>query len=313
MRKNEEKTMNPASKNPSSTPRPAIPPASGHPASGHPAPGHPASGHPASGHPASGHPASGHPASGHPASGHPAPGHPAPSHPTPPPSPWRSLPALALPTWRSTPRLAPALAAGAGLVLAVSTRLADTPPDALSALNLLRVTALLGALALAFLLDDRSRNITETTPTPRPLKVALRLAPALPLAALWWTAALLLVPAGSRPAPLPVTLEAAAMATTALALATTRIRFTDVAAPGGAAAIGTLAAMAAAALIPARWGLFALPGEPHWPGAHWRWALVLAVTALACAAWTPQPLGRGIPRPLRNLSSPRGTSGPSHA
>ncbi|WP_206301554.1 ABC transporter [Streptomyces sp. V2] len=292
MRKNEEKTMNPASKNPSSTPRSAIPPASGHPAPGHPAPGHPASGHP-------------------------TPGHPAPGHPTPPPSRWRSLPALALPTWRSTPRLAPALAAGAGLVLAASTRIADTPPGALSALNLLRVTALLGALALAFLLDDRSRNITETTPTPRPLKVALRLAPALPLAALWWTAALLLVPVGPRPSPLPVTLEAAGMATTALALATARFRFTDVAAPGGAAAIGTLAAMAVAVLIPARWGLFALPGEPHWPGAHWRWALVLAVTALACAAWTPQPLERGALHPfggpLRSLSSRRGTSGPSHA
>lgn len=238
---------------------------------------------------------------------------------TPPRLNWRSLPALTLPTWRSTPRLAPALAAGAGLLLAASARIADTPPDALSALNLLRVTALLGALALAFLLDDRSRSTTETTPTPRPLRVALRLAPVLPLAALWWTAAVFLIPAGSRPALLPLTLEAAAMATTALALATARIRFTDVAAPGGAAAIGTLAAMAAAAVIPARWGLFALPAEPHWPGAHWRWALVLAVTALAGAAWTPQPLERGAPQWLKNLGRPkdlssrRGTSGPSHA
>ncbi|WP_416974487.1 ABC transporter [Streptomyces sp. 4F14] len=226
---------------------------------------------------------------------------------------WRSLPALALPTWRSTPRLAPAIAAGAGLLLVGSTRLADTPPDDLAALNLLRITALMGALALAFLLDDRARNITETAPTPRPLRVALRLVPALLLAALWWTAAVLLVPAASRPSLLPLTLEAGAMATTALALATARVRFTDVAAPGGAAATGTLAVMAVAVVIPARWGLFALPDEPHWPGTHWRWALVLAVTALASAAWTPQPLERGVPHRLKSLSSRRGTSGPSHA
>ncbi|MET8983292.1 ABC transporter [Streptomyces sp. NPDC004539] len=236
--------------------------------------------------------------------------------PTPTPATWPALArALALPTWRATPRLAPALAAGTGLLLAASTRLADIAADPVSGLALLRCTALLGALALAFLLDDRSRNSTETTPAPRPLRVALRLTAALPLAALWWTAAVLLVPAGARPPLLPSTLEAAALAATATALATARIRFTASAEPGGAAAIWTLTAFAVAALVPARWGLFALPDEPHWPGAHWRWALVLAAALLASAAWTPQPLERGVLRTLGRLpelSSRRGTSGPSH-
>ncbi|MHC5906613.1 ABC transporter, partial [Streptomyces sp. S6] len=93
-----------------------------------------------------------------------------------------------------------------------------------------------------------------------------------------------------------------------------RVRFTATAEPGGAAAITTLVAVAAAGMIPARWGLFALPDEPHWPGAHWRWALVLAVAVAAAGAWTPQPLGRRVPRLLRRgLSSPSGTSGPSRA
>ncbi|QNP71862.1 hypothetical protein IAG44_22230 [Streptomyces roseirectus] len=220
------------------------------------------------------------------------------------------MPALARPTWRSTPRLAPALAAGAGLLLAASARVAEAPPDALSGLMLMRVTALLGALGLAFLLDDRARGMTETAPVPRPVRVGLRLVAAVPLAALWWTVTVLLVPAGSRPPLLPLTLEAGAMATTALAVATARVRFTDAATPGGGAAIGTLTAVAVAVMIPARWGLFALPDEPHWAGAHWRWALVLAVTVLACGVWTPQPLGRRARQPFgQRPSRPSGSSG----
>ncbi|HEY8983205.1 MAG TPA: ABC transporter [Streptomyces sp.] len=237
------------------------------------------------------------------------------ANPASTPPPWRTLTrALALPTWRATPRLAPALAAGTGLLLAVSTRLGGAPTDPTMALTSLRSTAVMGALALAFLLDDRARNVTETAPAPRPLRVALRLAAALPLAALWWTAAVLLVPADARPPLLPLTLEAVALAATALALATARVRFTAVAEPGGAAAITTLVAVAVAGTVPARWGLFALPDEPHWPGAHWRWALVLAAALLASAAWTPQPLvGRVPPLLKRGVSSPSGTSGPSHA
>ncbi|MHC5907834.1 hypothetical protein ACVNF4_28680, partial [Streptomyces sp. S6] len=105
----------------------------------------------------------------------------APASAAPIPPSRRSLTrALALPTWRATPRLAPALAAGTGLLLAASTRLGGTTADPVTGLMFLRLTALLGALALAFLLDDRARNVTETTPAPRPLRVALRLAAALP-------------------------------------------------------------------------------------------------------------------------------------
>ncbi|WP_454317638.1 ABC transporter [Streptomyces phaeoluteigriseus] len=194
---------------------------------------------------------------------------------------WRSLP------WR-------ALTAGGvlGLLCAASTRLPEQAPGAEAGLTVLRVTALTGGVGLAFLLDDPARHTTAASPLGRPYRAGLRLAMAAPLVALWWTAALLLLPGPARPALGPVTLEALATAAFAIALATAAVRFTDGAEVGKPAATCLGAAAAVAVLVPARWGLLTLPADRWWEATHGRWAVLLAVTLASTALCTPEPLRR---------------------
>lgn len=210
------------------------------------------------------------------------------------------LRALMPPMWRTLPWRAAAVAGTGGLLLAGSTRLPERVPDADAGWTVLRLVALLGAMALGFLLDDPARHTTATTPVGRAVRAGLRTGLALPVAAAWWTAALLLVPGPARPPAGPVTLEAAAMATTALALATAVIRCTDATRPGRATAVRLALAALAVALVPDRWGLLNLPGDPWWAGTRLRWASALVLTALLAGAGTPEPLRRWSPgrRPL---------------
>ncbi|MFF9261728.1 ABC transporter [Streptomyces longwoodensis] len=205
------------------------------------------------------------------------------------------LRALVPPVWRTLPWRAAAVAGTGGLLLAGSTRLPERVPDADAGWAVLRLVALLGALAFGFLLDDPARHTTAATPVGRAVRAGLRAGLALPVAAAWWTAALFLVPGPARPPAGPVTLEAAAMATTALALATTVIRCTDATRPGRATSVRLALAALAVALVPDRWGLLNLPGDPWWTGTQQRWALSLALTALLCGLGTPEPLRRWSP------------------
>ncbi|WP_199844617.1 ABC transporter [Streptomyces sp. DSM 15324] len=213
---------------------------------------------------------------------------------------------LLVPVWRTLPRRALTIAGAVGLLLAASTRLPDHAPGAEPGLAVLRLTALSGALGLAFLLDDPARNTSATTPVARPLRTVLRLAMVLPLTALWWTTALLLVPSPTRPPLLPVTLQAAATTAAALALATLAVRFSDSPEVGRSTAICLLTASAVAVLTPNRWGLLATPSDPWWEPTQLRWASVLAVTLAVCALWTREPLGPG--RALRRPGSPGGST-----
>ncbi|MEU3614336.1 ABC transporter [Streptomyces sp. NPDC006872] len=200
------------------------------------------------------------------------------------------LRSLVQPVWRSLPWRALSTAGGLGLLLAGTTRLSDDAPDADLGRLILRLTALIGALGLAFLLDDPARNTTAATPLGRAPRAVLRLALTAPLTALWWTTALLLLPAPTRPALGPATLEAAAMAVGALALATAAIRFTDTAEAGRPTAIWLGVAAALAVLIPNRWGLLGTPQDPYWVATQVRWALLLGATATMSVLWTPEPL-----------------------
>ncbi|MEU1517894.1 ABC transporter [Streptomyces sp. NPDC005811] len=200
---------------------------------------------------------------------------------------------LLVPVWRTLPRRALTIAGAVGLLFAASTRLPDHAPGTEQGLFVLRLTALSGALGLAFLLDDPARNTSATTPVARPLRTVLRLAMVLPLTALWWTAALLLVPSPTRPPLLPVTLQAAATTAAALALATLAVRFSDSPEVGRRTATYLLTASAVALLTPNRWGLLATPSDPWWEPTQLRWAAVLGVTLTICALWTREPLGPG--------------------
>lgn len=209
------------------------------------------------------------------------------------------LRSLVVPVWRTLPRRALTAAGAVGLLLAASTRLPDHAPHTELGLFVLRLTAFAGALGLAFLLDDPARNTSATTPIARPVRTVLRLAMVIPLAVLWWTTALLLIPSPTRPPLLPVTLQAAAMIAVALALATAAVRFTDSPEVGRSTATCLLTAAVVAVLTPNRWGLLATPGDPWWEPTQLRWAAVLGVTLAVGAWWTPEPLGpgRGFRRP----------------
>ncbi|MFJ8107590.1 ABC transporter [Streptomyces sp. NPDC096132] len=201
--------------------------------------------------------------------------------------------------WRTLPWRALSAAAGLGLLLAASTRLPDHAPDTYQGLFVLRLAALVGAVGLAFLLDDPARNTSAATPIARPTRTVLRLALAAPLTALWWTTVLLLVPSPTRPPLLPITLQAAATTVAALALATTAIRFTDTAEVGRRTAARLGAAAAVVMLIPNRWGLLATPDDSSWEATQVRWAAILLVTLTVCALWTPERSGHGPARVRR--------------
>ncbi|MEU3732987.1 ABC transporter [Streptomyces sp. NPDC033538] len=201
--------------------------------------------------------------------------------------------ALAVPVWRTLPWRALAAAGTAGLLLAATPVVVGAEPSPWETLTLLRGTALIGALGLAFLLDDPARHLTAPLPARRPLRQALRVALVAPLAALWWTAVLLLAPSASRPPAGDVTLEAAALGVLALAGAATAVRLTDEARPGPSiAAALLLTAVLAPLLIPEGWALFVPPDDPRWPSAHDRWAVLLGAVAVVWGVCGPEPVGR---------------------
>ncbi|WKX10429.2 ABC transporter [Streptomyces sp. NL15-2K] len=209
-------------------------------------------------------------------------------------------------------RTVPWRALGAGAVVGLLTvglpRLLSIPPDPWMALNLLRGAALAFALGLAFLLDDPARHITTPVTTPRWIRTGLRAALVAPVAALWWTAALVLVPREVRPPIGAVTLEAAATAALALAAAATAIRLTDEPEPGPSVAAGVLTTAVLAPLLwPGRWTLFVPVGDPRWEAAHQRWAAVLVAALLVWGVCGPEPLRRRRIRPgagRRRLATP---------
>ncbi|WP_234029348.1 ABC transporter [Streptomyces sp. PsTaAH-124] len=226
-------------------------------------------------------------------------------------TPRRVIGALVRPVWRALPWRVTGAAGGLALLCAGGTRLVpDGGPGPAAGVVVLRLVALLGGFALGFLLDDPARHATSAVPVRRPVRAALRLALVAPLAAAWWTAALLLVPEGARPPAGPLTLEAAATALTALALAAATVRFGPEPTPGTTVALTLLVLAVALLLAPERWSLLPAPGDPNWAVAHRWWAAIGAAAALAWAACLPDPLGgRGAAghRGSAGLRSPSGT------
>ncbi|MET9763225.1 ABC transporter [Streptomyces sp. NPDC006372] len=184
-------------------------------------------------------------------------------------------------------------AAGAtGLLIAGLTR-ATGEAGAWLALPMLRAAILASATGLVFLLDDPARHTTATVPTSRPVRIGLRVALVAPVAAAWWTVALLLVPGELRPPVADITLEAGAALTLAVAGATAAVRFSETARPGprGASALLT-SALLALLFWPERWALFVPVGDERWGVAHDRWVMVLAVAVLVGGVCVVEPLRR---------------------
>ncbi|MCZ9349852.1 ABC transporter [Streptomyces mutabilis] len=200
---------------------------------------------------------------------------------------------LVVPVWRTLPWRALAAAGALGLLAAGFPALTGAEPAPWQTLVLLRGVALIGALGLAFLLDDPARHLTTPVPVRRPLRQALRVAMVAPLAALWWTAVLLVAPSASRPPAGDITLEAAVVGVLALAGAAAAVRLTDEARPGAAVVAALLlAAVLAPLLEPDGRALFVPPEDPRWPQAHDRWAALLVAVAVAWTVCGPEPVGR---------------------
>ncbi|PAK27911.1 ABC transporter [Streptomyces sp. alain-838] len=200
---------------------------------------------------------------------------------------------MVAPVWRTLPWRALAAAGALGLLAAGFPALTGAEPAPWQTLVLLRGVALIGALGLAFLLDDPARHLTTPVPVRRPLRQALRVAMVAPLAALWWTAVLLVAPSASRPPAGDITLEAAVVGALALAGAAAGVRLTDEARPGPAVVAALLlAAVLAPLLEPDGWALFVPPEDPRWPQAHDRWAALLVAVAVAWTVCGPEPVGR---------------------
>ncbi|MFE3036129.1 ABC transporter [Streptomyces canus] len=200
---------------------------------------------------------------------------------------------------RTVPWRAVGAGAVVGLLIVGLPRLLSATPDAWLGLTLLRGAALVFALGLAFLLDDPARRLTTPVPTRRWVRSGLRVALVAPVAALWWTAALALVPAPARPPVGAVTLEAAATAVLAVAAAAVAVRFTDEPEPGPSVAAGFLTlGLLTPLLLPARWDLFVAVNDPNWQAAHVRWAVLLAAAVLLGAACMVEPVRGPRLRPV---------------
>ncbi|WP_231905646.1 ABC transporter [Streptomyces davaonensis] len=197
---------------------------------------------------------------------------------------------LLRPVWRTLPW--PSLGAGsaAGLLLAGMARLYPENFDPWLALNTLRTAALAFALGLAFLLDDPARHTTATVPVPRFVRQSLRLALVAPIAALWWTATVLLIPAELRPPVGATTLEAGAACALALAGSAAWIRRSQEPEPGVSVAAGLLTvAVLAALLLPDDWELLVAVGDPGWDAAHGRWGVLLGAAVGGWLISTREP------------------------
>ncbi|KOW00145.1 ABC transporter [Streptomyces sp. NRRL B-1140] len=200
---------------------------------------------------------------------------------------------MVVPVHRTVPWAAIGAAGAAGLLLAALTRTGETA-ERLS-LYLLRAAILAFAMGLAFLLDDPARHTTSTVPTPRPVRIALRTALAVPATAAWWTVALLLVPPEVRPPVGDLTLEAGAAFAAAVAGGAAAMRFGEPTRPGLPVAVGLLTTSVLVMLFwPGRWALFVPVEDERWAAAHERWGLVLGGAVLLGAAWAVEPLRRRV-------------------
>jgi hypothetical protein len=224
--------------------------------------------------------------------------------------------ALLRPTARAMtwiPLLVAAAIGTAIVAVPVVTGLDLTPNDVA---NLLRFAAVFAGLGAAFLLDDPAATTTSVVPTPRRLRHAVRFVVAVPVLAVWWGFLWWTTVAGVQPGTAPgwllrgLTVEAAAVAAVAFALASAALRRLPDGAAGVIAAPALLAAVVSATALPAPVELLVPPGggpgAGRWNTAHRWWWAVIAV-AVIVVIWTSRDLTSRRIRP-RHLTTSGGSA-----
>jgi hypothetical protein len=207
----------------------------------------------------------------------------------------RQLHALA-PALVRAARWQPVLAAGLWSV-AVLWWQDDRAATEGEAVWLLRVVALLLAVALAFALDDGTRTTLASVPTPQWWRGGVRLLVAGLPAAVVWGGALAWVQhrsGGSVPAG-AVTLELAALVAVALAGAGGLARWRDQPEPGLLVAPILVGAGLLLTQLPRQVALAVQPG-PDWAAAHLRWSTLLAAAVAVLLLAVRDPAARSLVR-----------------
>lgn len=202
--------------------------------------------------------------------------------------------AAALPTLRVIPWGPPAIAFGGGL-LAVALAYRGAPIGTGVAVQTLRLASLVLAAGVASALDDPAASMTDATSVPAAARRGLRVVITVASGAVAWALALGIARWRFGDAAIPVswlTLEVAALAAAALAVATTVIGRGH--SSGTSAAAPALLCFAIAfRLIPDRWTLLGgEPGTAMWTQAHQRWAILLAACALIVVRGMRDPAAR---------------------
>jgi hypothetical protein len=151
--------------------------------------------------------------------------------------------------------------------------------------TLLRLAAVCCALGTAFLLDDPAAGTTATVATPRLLRSLVRVVVVLPVLATAWTItqAIAVGATAENGAHLKLgalTIEAAALCATAVALAAARLHNTSEGTAGPFAAAALLLATAATVLLPDRIALLPAPTDPRWSRIHVWWTAILTIAVL---------------------------------
>ncbi|MGC9541753.1 hypothetical protein [Streptomyces sp. UG1] len=207
---------------------------------------------------------------------------------------WPQLLPYALRSSRTTPLLVSGalalLLVGVPATVSGGLRLTD-------AVLLIRACAVLLAMGTAFMLDDPAAATTEVVPVPRWVPRTLRVAIALVAVVVGWTGVLVLgtwavAPQARELLPGPgLTLEAAALFATVLALAALGLRLTAGTGGGMLAAPGAVLCVMLAVLmpLPARLQPFAQPLSAGWNSSRWLWTALLCAAAVAVTALFREP------------------------
>jgi hypothetical protein len=187
--------------------------------------------------------------------------------------------------------------AAAGIAAVILGVRRDHLGQSAQAITVLRVTALLLAVGVAFALDDRSRRTVQSVPSPAWWRAVGQASVALVPAVAAWLAALGWV--STRTDDLPVlglSLEAAALVTVGLALAAGLVRWRDLVDPGTVAGPVLVVSGLMLAELPARLALMVAPG-PAWTAAHLRWLALLVAAGAVVLLAVRDPAARS---PLRH-------------
>ncbi|CAN5682415.1 hypothetical protein BH24ACT15_BH24ACT15_18220 [soil metagenome] len=175
-----------------------------------------------------------------------------------------------------------------------------------------RTAALLLVLSTAFVLDDATAELSDSTPAPLLLPRTVRvLLMFVPTSSLWAAVLWVMVRAPlTEPSSLPIaalTLELGAIVMLTIAIAAVTIKLGNVDVGGRPAAAALLGLTLVSWLMPEDTRLWVYPGQTNWVEAHVWWCVIL-ITAGTVFGWASvdQPADRthrrGMRRrPLRSL------------